>query len=153
MPPAWMAKAHRFWSTAGFTLSTTAAKMFVVDATTGEEICKPAKLIGTIVRSSPVYADGKIYICTTSAWHVFQPTPTGVKLIHKLRLNEEDEVSGSPAISHGRIYLPTGGQMYCLGIGRCQSRRPSRSRAPPVESPAAEDDEPAQVASRSVRRR
>ena len=90
-------------------------KMYIVDAKTGEEVCKPAKLIGTIVRSSPVYADGKIYICSTSAWHVFQPTQTGVKLIHKLRLEEDDEVSGSPAISHGRIYLPTGGGMYCLG--------------------------------------
>ena len=119
-------------------------KMFVVDATTGEEVCKPAKLIGTIVRSSPVFADGKIYICSTSAWHVFQPTPTGVKLIHKLRLNEEDEVSGSPAISHGRIYLPTGGGMYCLAAADAKPAAEPQPAAA-VESPAADDTKPAQV--------
>ena len=108
--------------------------MYVVDAATGEEVCKPAKLIGTIVRSSPVYADGKIFICSTGAWHVFQPTENGVKLIHKLRLAEEDEVSGSPAISHGRIYLPTGGDMYCLGTA--DAKAGGRSAAEPaVESP------------------
>ncbi len=119
-------------------------KMFVLAAQTGQEICKPAKLIGTIVRSSPVYGDGKIYISTTSAWHIFQPTPDGVKLIHKLRLSEEDEVSGSPAISHGRIYLPTGGHMYCLGR---KDQKPSADErpAPPPETPAGKDDKPAQV--------
>ncbi len=119
-------------------------KMFVLDAQTGQEICKPAKLIGTIVRSSPVYGDGKIYICTTSAWHIFQPTKDGVKMIHKLRLTEEDEVSGSPAISHGRIYLPTGGHMYCLGS---KDPKPSADPlpTPPQETPVAKDDKPAQV--------
>ncbi|HEY1786150.1 MAG TPA: PQQ-binding-like beta-propeller repeat protein [Pirellulales bacterium] len=118
-------------------------KMYIVDATTGEEVCKPAKLIGTIVRSSPVYGDGKIYICSTSAWHVFQPTEKGVKLIHKLRLKEEDEVSGSPAISHGRIYLPTGGAMYCLGTPDAKPAATSQP-APAAESPV-EDTQPAQV--------
>jgi outer membrane protein assembly factor BamB len=119
-------------------------KMFVLDAKTGQEICKPAKLIGTIVRASPVYADGKIYICTTSAWHIFQPTKDGVKLIHKLRMSEEDEISGSPAISHGRIYLPTGGRMYCLGS---KDQKPSADPRPaaPAESPVAQDEKPAQV--------
>jgi outer membrane protein assembly factor BamB len=119
-------------------------KMYIVDAKTGEEVCKPAKLIGTIVRSSPVYADGKIYICSTSAWHVFEPTEKGVKLVHKLRLKEEDEVSGSPAISHGRIYLPTGGGMYCLGKADAKPKAEPLP-APAVESPTADDNTPAQV--------
>jgi len=119
-------------------------KMYIVDAKTGEEVCKPAKLIGTIVRSSPVYADGKIYICSTSAWHVFQPNAKGVKLTHKLRLEDVDEVSGSPAISHGRIYLPTGGGMYCLGKSDAKPAAEPQP-APAVESPAADDATPAQV--------
>jgi outer membrane protein assembly factor BamB len=115
-------------------------KMYVIDANTGEEICKPAKLIGTIVRSSPVYADGKIFICSTGAWHVFQPTDKGVKLIHKLRLAEDDEVSGSPAISHGRIYLPTSGHMYCLGTAN------QLPKADPQPLPAQETDPGADTA-------
>ncbi len=126
-------------------------KMFVLDAASGKEICKPAKLIGTIVRSSPVYGDGKIYICTTSAWHIFKPTADGVKLIHKLRLAEDDEVSGSPAISHGRIYLPTGGHMYCIGS---KDQKPSADPipAPPAETPAADDDQAGSRASDAIRR-
>ncbi len=119
-------------------------KMCVFDAATGEEVCKPAKLIGTIVRSSPVYADGKIFICTTGAWHIFQPTKDGVKLIHKLRLAAEDEVSGTPAISHGRIYLPTSGNMYCLAApGGKPAADPQP--LPAEESDAAEDTTPAQL--------
>ncbi len=120
------------------------AKLFVLDAKTGEEICKPIKLIGTIVRASPVYADGKIYICSTNGWHVFQPTADGLKPIQKLRLTDDDEVSGSLAISHGRIYLPTTGQMYCLGR---KDQKPSADArpAPPQETPAGKDDKPAQV--------
>ena len=83
-------------------------KMYIIDAATGESVGKPVKMTGTIVRSSPIYADGKIFACTTSAWHVFQPVKIGAKLVHKLRLSPEDEVTGSPIVSHGRIYLPTG---------------------------------------------
>jgi hypothetical protein len=96
------------------------------------------------MRSSPVYADGKIFACTTSAWHVFQPTKDGVKLTHKLRLSEEDEVSGSPIISHGRIYLPTGAQMYCLGKPDGKPAATARPE-PPKETPVANDDGPATV--------
>jgi outer membrane protein assembly factor BamB len=119
-------------------------KMFVIDAKTGEEVCKPAKLIGSIVRSSPIFGDGKIYISTTVAWHIFQPTEDGVKLIHKLRLPGTNEVSGSPAISHGRIYLPTSGHLFCIGR---KDQKPSADPMPaaPAESAAAQDDAPAQV--------
>ena len=118
-------------------------KMFIVDVATGQQIGKKAaKMTGTIVRSSPVYGDGKIYACTTSAWHVFQPTKDGVKLTHTLRLDEEDEVTGSPIISHGRIYLPTGAQMYCLGKADAKPAATARPELP-QEKPVGKDDQPA----------
>jgi outer membrane protein assembly factor BamB len=120
------------------------AKLYIIDAATGHPIGKPVKMIGTIMRSSPVYADGKIFACTTSAWHVFRPTKAGVQLIHKLRLSAQDEVSGSPIISHGRIYLPTGVQLYCLGKPDVKPAAVPRP-APPTETPAANDDQPAIV--------
>ncbi len=84
-------------------------KIYVVDVKTGKLVGKPLKMVGTILRSSPVYGDGKIYACTTSAWHIIEPTKSGAKFTQKLRLSPVDEVSGSPIISHGRVYLPTGG--------------------------------------------
>ncbi|HTM53307.1 MAG TPA: PQQ-binding-like beta-propeller repeat protein [Pirellulales bacterium] len=120
------------------------AKLYVVDVATGKQVGKPVKMIGTIMRSSPVYADGKIFACTTSAWHVFKPTKDGVKLTHKLRLAAQDEVTGSPIVSHGRIYLPTGARMYCLGKA---GTKPAADPRPELakETPRASEDEPAQV--------
>ncbi len=118
------------------------AKMYIVDASTGEPVGKPVKMVGTIMRSSPVYADGKIYACTTSAWHVFEPTKNGVKLVNKLRLSAQDEVSGSPIISHGRVYLPTGAQLYCLGKPDTKPTATARPKLP-EEMPLANDDQPA----------
>lgn len=118
------------------------AKLYVVDVATGQQIGKPVKMKGTIMRGSPVYADGKIFACTTSAWHVFEPTKAGAKLVRAVRLSDEDIVSGSPIISHGRIYLPTEARMYCLGK---PDARPAATPRPelPKETPRGNDDEPA----------
>ena len=109
-------------------------KMYVVDATTGEEVCKPAKLIGTIVRSSPVYADGKIYICSTSAWHVFQPTRQGREA--RSTSCGWPKTTKSPARRRSRtagfICRPAAA---CIAWARpTPSRRPIRSRPPAAES-------------------
>jgi hypothetical protein len=61
-----------------------------------------------------------------------------------MRLPEKDEVSGSLAISHGKIYLPTGAALYCLGK---KDVKPSATAIPPQpkEEPAGKDDKPAWV--------
>ena len=91
------------------------AKVFVFDKATGEPVGKPVKLLGTIVRGSPLVADGKLYICSTSGWHVLEPTKEGLKFVNRMRLDEEDEVTASPIAWSGRIYLTTGERLYCLG--------------------------------------
>ena len=115
--------------------------LYIVDAETGKLVGgKPVKLIGTIVRASPLYADGKIYLCSTTAWHVMQPTKDGVKFLDKMRLPENDEVSGSLAVSHGKIYLPTGCGALLPGQERCEAsdgfaippRRRRKRRLPPA---------------------
>ncbi|MBN8628797.1 MAG: PQQ-like beta-propeller repeat protein, partial [Planctomycetes bacterium] len=70
---------------------------YVLDAKTGEQICRPVRLVGSIMRASPVFADGRIYACTTSAWHVIQPDEKGAKVTHKLRFPNGEEIHGSPA--------------------------------------------------------
>ncbi len=91
------------------------AKVYVFDKATGEPVGKPVKLLGTIVRGSPLVADGKLYICSTSGWHVLEPTKDGLKIVNRMRFDEEDEVTASPIAWSGRIYLTTGERLYCLG--------------------------------------
>ena len=91
------------------------AKIFVCDKATGEAVGKPVKLLGTIVRGSPLVADGKLYVCSTSGWHVLEPTKEGLKFVNRMRLDEEDEVTASPIAWQGLIYLTTGARLYCLG--------------------------------------
>jgi hypothetical protein len=89
-----------------------AADMVVLDAKTGDRIGK--QKLGTIMFGSSVYADGKIYVGeATGRWWILEPSEKGVKVLHKLRLDHE--IIGSPVISHGRIYLPTIGGLYCIG--------------------------------------
>jgi hypothetical protein len=75
-------------------------------------------------------ADGKLYVCSTSGWHVLEPTAEGVKFVSRLRLDEEDEVTASSVAADGLLYLTTGARLYCLGAkaaGRADGRTASRA--------------------------
>ena len=117
--------------------------LYIVDAAKGKLI-KKVKLIGQIVRGSPLYADGKIYLASTTGWHVFRPTEKGVDIVQKLPLMPEDEVSASVVASHGRIYLATNARLYCLGT---KDQKPAATPIPaqPAEPAVADDDAPAQL--------
>jgi len=117
---------------------------YVFDAATGAEVGKKQRLVGTITRASPLYADGKIFACTTSAWHVLQPTETGVKITQKLRFPDGEEIHGSPVVSHGRIYLPTTEAMYCIGESDAKPAAAAQPE-PPKEAPVSDHPQPAQV--------
>jgi outer membrane protein assembly factor BamB len=118
------------------------AKAFVIDAETGKLVGRPVKMTGTRLRASPVYADGKIYACTENGWHVLQPNANGAKMVSRLRV--ADEIAGSPAVSHGRIYLPTVGALYCLGRPDVKPAMTARPESP-KETPIGTDDKPAHV--------
>tara|TARA_R110002073_G_scaffold5893_3_gene35931 strand:- start:5837 stop:8161 length:2325 start_codon:yes stop_codon:yes gene_type:complete len=90
------------------------SRLRVLSRETGEEICPPVKL-GTAMRGSLLYVDGKIYGCTSQGvFHVLKPTEEGIESVFKVRLPRGHEVGGSPIASHGRIYLPTTGGLFCL---------------------------------------
>jgi outer membrane protein assembly factor BamB len=93
------------------------AKVYAFDKATGAPVGKPVKLLGTIVRGSPLVADGKLFVCSTSGWHVLEPVKDGLKFVHRMRLDEEDEVTASPIAWQGRVYLTTGARLYCLAAG------------------------------------
>ena len=91
------------------------AKLHMFDKATGKPVGRPQRLLGTIVRASPLVADGKLFVCTTGGWHVLEPTDNGLKFVDRKRLDEEDEVTASPIAWQGRLYLTTGARIYCLG--------------------------------------
>jgi hypothetical protein len=86
-----------------------------------------------------VYGDGKIYVGeATGRWYALQPTASGVKVVHQLRLNNE-EILGSPIISHGRIYLPTNAALYCLGTREPVAATSAQLPLSPAEPTSAQD--------------
>ncbi|MHB8973908.1 MAG: outer membrane protein assembly factor BamB family protein [Pirellulaceae bacterium] len=88
--------------------------LWIVDAHTGQDVGK--QKLGRIMIGSMIYGDGKIFVGeATGRWYVLKPTDKGVDVIHQTRLNNE-EILGSPIISHGRIYLPTNAALYCIGL-------------------------------------
>ena len=116
------------------------AKLYIYDADTGEQIAR--KALGTAMRSTLLYADGKFYLCTMEGrFYILKPTERGVDVVQSLRLRDV-ESNGSPAVSRGRIYLPTSRAMYCLGN---PDRKPSAGPLPPapVEDPVSSDPKPA----------
>lgn len=118
------------------------AKLFIYNAKTGEFIAR--KALGTSMRSTPLVADGKLYLCTMEGrWYILKPTKTGVKVIHQLRL-PNDQSDGSLAVSHGRLFLPTSRALYCISD---PSTKPSADPLPPEPKESAPDGKsgPAQL--------
>ena len=108
------------------------AVLYVFDPKTGEQIFR--KKLARAIHSTPLVADGKIYLCTSNGlWHVLKPTADGVEIVEKVAVTT-DGVDGSPILSHGRFYLPTTEALYCFGNADGQSQADPLP-APPKESP------------------
>lgn len=121
------------------------AKLHVLDAKTGELIKGGISLGGTSLRASPLYADGKIYAFSTSAWAILAPDERkGVAFIERGRFSGGEEVNASPICSHGRIYLQTSSATYSL-IDKSKEHGAEPLPAPVAESSVSEDPEPAHV--------
>jgi outer membrane protein assembly factor BamB len=108
------------------------AMLTVYDPKTGKEIGR--KKLGRTIHSTPLVADGKIYLCTRSGdFFVLKPAEDGVEVVDKARLSGEEN-EGSLAVSHGRFYLTTLENMYCFGRSGGKSHADPLP-APPKESP------------------
>ena len=89
------------------------AKLFVFDSHDGKELTR--KSLGNNMRASLLVADGKIYCCTTDGrWYALKLDGEKIVVVHTVQLPSGEEVQGSPICSHGRIYLPSTGALYCL---------------------------------------
>ncbi len=106
------------------------AKVHAFDRETGQPVGRPTRLLGTIVRASPLVAGNRLYVCSTSGWHVLEPTETGLRFVQRMRLEEEDEVTASPIAWEGRLYLTTGERLYCLGNDKTLAAPPDLAPQP-----------------------
>ena len=115
------------------------ATLMGFDAKTGERKFK--KKLGTVMRSTPLYADGKLYLCTANGrWYTLKIEGDKVKTLYKMRLPAGEGCYGSPIVSHGRLYVPTTEHLYCVA----DSAKTSGSNAEiplPVESPIDAESE------------
>ncbi|QDU25089.1 outer membrane biogenesis protein BamB [Anatilimnocola aggregata] len=125
-----------------------AGKLFILDAKTGQEVCKKVSL-GTINFGAPVYADGKIYHCEKNGrWYILKPSDEGVERPARGKtlgnFPTGDECWASPVVSHGRLYILTTGALYCFE-DKAKTKGSTPQPKQPEETPVAEDQTPAQA--------
>jgi outer membrane protein assembly factor BamB len=87
--------------------------IFCIDAKTGKTVWGPERIASAFYSSSPVLADGKIYISNEEGTTtVFKAGPK----FEVIAVNKFDEyMLSSPAISDGQIFLRTEKALYCIG--------------------------------------
>ncbi len=93
-----------------------AAKLYVLDASTGEMVSQRPAALGRIMRASPLIADGKLYAASANGdWFIFRVgSEAGVEPVSKGRFPRGEEIDASPICSHGCVYFTTSGAIYCL---------------------------------------
>ena len=91
-------------------------KLHVLDRQTGDPVGRPISLGGTALRSSPLYADGKIYAVTrNNGTFVLAAKPKFEQLAHNRFSEDRSLFNASPAISGGNIFIRSNEYLYCLG--------------------------------------
>jgi outer membrane protein assembly factor BamB len=105
------------------------ANLGAFDVNTGKKLW--LKNLGTIQKSSPVFADGKLYVGTENGkFFILKPTATGADILDEDQLGTEalpEAIIGSPAISNGHIYVVSDTNIYAIGK---KTNSPSTQLAP-----------------------
>jgi len=84
-----------------------------LDAKTGKEIYPPQRVKPGTYSSSPVLADGKIYVTSEEGTTVVVKAGPQFEVLAENVLN--DYCLSSPAISDGQIFIRTASHLYCIG--------------------------------------
>jgi outer membrane protein assembly factor BamB len=94
------------------------------------------KTLGTIQKSSPVLADGKLYIGTENGkFYILKPSATGVEVLDEDWLGSEqapEPVYGSPAVSGGRVFVTSSDATYAIGKTAPAARPATLAKPAPV---------------------
>lgn len=99
------------------------------------------KILGTIQKSSPVLADGKLYVGTENGkFYILKPSATAVEVLDEDWLGSEqtpEPVYGSPAVSGGRVFVTSMEATYAIGKNAPKAA-PAKLVKGPVPAPSSE---------------
>ena len=116
--------------------------LFTFDLKDGRQLWR--KNLGTIQKSSPVLADGKLYVGTENGkLYILKPRADGVDVLDEDVLpngsdGKPQAIVASPAVARGRVYLASMDALYAIGPKGTPAARPaSPPPAPAKAAPAA----------------
>lgn len=105
------------------------ANLYAFDVNSGRQLW--IQNLGTIQKSSPVLADGKLYVGTENGkFFILKPGAKGCEILDEDLLGSDaapEAIIGSVAVSQGRAYLASSEALYCIG---------KKSKAAPASRPA-----------------
>jgi len=108
------------------------ANLFAFDLETGRQLW--TLNLGTIQKSSPVLADGKLYVGTESGeFFIVRPGPAGGEILDRDFIGTEaqhEAILGSAAVANGRVYFVSEGHLFAIGPKGRRSQ-PWTSAPPP----------------------
>jgi outer membrane protein assembly factor BamB len=87
--------------------------MWCLDAKTGKEHYAQQRIKPAAYSSSPVLADGKIYVTSEEGLTTVVKAGPQFEVLAENTLDEY--CLSSPAISDGQIFIRTSGHLYCIG--------------------------------------
>jgi outer membrane protein assembly factor BamB len=93
--------------------------LFAFDVKDGRQLWR--KNLGTIQKSSPVFADGKLYVGTENGkFYILKPRPDGVDVLDEDEMpagvdGNPQPIIAAPAVARGRIYIVTMEKMFAIG--------------------------------------
>jgi outer membrane protein assembly factor BamB len=82
----------------------------------GEEVYRERIEPATNEYSSPVAADGKVYLFSRSGVGFVLAAGDKFERLGRNDLGDATGFTTSPAVSHGRLFVRTGTTLYCLGV-------------------------------------
>jgi outer membrane protein assembly factor BamB len=111
------------------------------DAKTGARVWEHN--LGTIQKSSPVLADGKLYVGTENGkFYIIKPHPDRAEILDQDWLGSEqnpEPMIASPAVARGRVYVASMNALYAIGpkITPASSSAPTTKPAAPAPTSTA----------------
>ena len=119
------------------------ANLFAIDAATGNVIWEHN--IGTVGKSGPVWADGKIYVTEVNGkFHILKDAGDKAEVLDTTEILMPDgvrpaEIYASPAVAYGRIYFATENGFFALG----DPSKEFKAEAGPLPWPSTDGEKPA----------
>ncbi len=130
-------------------LIDNSANLHAIDAVSGQT--NWIHNIGTVGKSGPVWADGKIYVTEVNGrFHILKDAGDHAEVLdtEEIHMPEGDrlaEIYASPAIAYGRVYFATEEGFYCLGDKSKPFKAAKREPVDLGEKPAAAGAKPALI--------